>query len=287
MHRTFLVPLLATLLLWLLPARPLTAAPMPTLDAEMVAGAQMRLPRGWQRTQDDYSLVLTENPRDPESAVAALFAVQGQPGQRIEVGQVADTILAGLDLEANQIRAQLIESRTRQGALYRLHRLDKRGRSGYLVSYTNADSRSGAVVHLLFSALDQRFVELGGPLFPLVVYGGLPPTALDELRRDTAPVAHVGTCAQADDYGRCVAGQHFGGSAAQPAARSLSDAVSDRCQQRLRAARTAADLASAKAACNEEVALASQISRMSHESMMKTIYNLDSGWCYRGEDGCD
>jgi len=34
-------------------------------------------------------------------------------------------------------------------------------------------------------------------------------------------------------------------------------------------------------------ALASQISRMSHETSMKILYNMDSGWCYRGESDCE
>lgn len=32
--------------------------------------------------------------------------------------------------------------------------------------------------------------------------------------------------------------------------------------------------------------LASQISAMSHETTMKILYNMDSGWCYQGESGC-
>lgn len=32
--------------------------------------------------------------------------------------------------------------------------------------------------------------------------------------------------------------------------------------------------------------IASQISAMSHETTMKILYNMDSGWCYQGESGC-
>jgi hypothetical protein len=278
----------ASVSLLLLAALPLSdARGLPRLQPEIIADISMRLPQGWQRQQDDYSLVLTEDPGDPDSAVAALFALRFAPGQTPDAARVADDVLTQLDLGANGIVAHLVDSRHDPAALYRLYRLDKRGRSGYLVSYTRTDPAASAVVHLLFSALDQRFVELGGPAFPLVVYAGMDPGLLQTLQRNSAPAPTSASGCNGGAYGDCVAAHYFGAQPALAAARNLSDAVGDRCQQRYASARTALERAQAQAACNEEAALASQISRMSHKSTMKIIHNMDSGWCYRGEADCE
>ena len=158
--------------------------------------------------------------------------------------QVADTVLAQLDLPTQGIVATLIEERDQNGALYRLHRLQEGRKPGYLASYTYTDARSGAIVHLFFSALEQRFIELGGPVLPLVAFAGLPVASIEQVKQSV----------HARRSRRCSVPQPAGYSAADEAA---------------------------------AYALASQISRMSHETSMKILYNMDSGWCYRGESDCE
>ncbi|HWT15047.1 MAG TPA: hypothetical protein VN581_04620 [Patescibacteria group bacterium] len=223
---------------------PAVAAPLRFEQVE-IAGAPMQLPKGWTRQQDDYGLILSES-NDDDSPVLALIGVQGQPGQYMAPRQVADTVLAQLDLPTQGIVATLIEERDQNGALYRLHQLQEWHKPGYLASYTYTDVRSGAIVHLFFSALEQRFIELGGPMLPLIAFAGMPAAALDQLQRDVQARAAMP-----------VSGNGDGNAAAR-----------------------AADEAAA-------YALASRISAISHETHMKILYNMDSGWCYRGESDCE
>lgn len=263
-----------------------SAAGLPRFEAETIAGSTMNLPRGWQRQQDEASLILTENPTDEDSPALALFAVQTVPGQAPTAAAIADAVLAQLGLEAAGIRAERIEEKADSAALYRLHRLEKRGRMGYLVSYTHSDQGSGTVVHMLFSALDARFVELGGPVLPLVVYAGMDPAILSRMQKASAPTPAY-RCEGAERLEACLAEDHVADQPQGAGAQSWSESLSRRCQARLGAARTAQQIAAAQADCNREVALASQIMRMSHETSMKILYNVGSGWCYRGEAGCD
>jgi hypothetical protein len=220
-----------------------SAAGLPRFAPETIAGTTMNLPRGWQRQQDEASLVLTRDAGDEDSPALALFAVRIDPARSPSPAALADAVLAQLDLPSQGVQAVLAEERVQQGALYRLHRLDESGQYGYLASYTHVDRAQGTLVHMMFSALDRDFVDLGGPLLPLVVYAGVDPAVLASppQSRPQAPAANGCTASWA-----CVEGMSA-----------------------------------------EEIALASQISRMSHETSMKILYNMDSGWCYSGEAGCD
>lgn len=222
-------------------AAPAVAAPL-RFERVEIAGAPMQLPQGWTRQQDDYGLILSES-GDDDAPVLALIGVQGQPGQYVAPRQVADTVLAQLDLAKQGIVATLIEERDQNGALYRLHQLQEGRKPGYLASYTYTDARSGAIVHLFFSALEQRFIELGGPVLPLVACAGLPVATIEQVKQSVqAPAPAM--------------------QRAAPAGYSAADEAAN-------------------------YALASQISRMSHETSMKILYNMDSGWCYRGESDCE
>lgn len=217
----------------------LQAQSLPSFDAISVGGQTMHLPRGWSRQQDDASMVLTKDPADSASPVLALFAVQADPAQAPAPAALADAVLGQLNLAAQGLQPLLLEQRSEDGALYRLHRLDGPAQDGYLSSYTHVNRSSGALVHMLYSARDFEFVALGGPALPLVVFAGVDPAALHAL-------AHAPVASRCDD--------------------------SWACAENLTA---------------DELALASRISQMSHESSMKLIYNLDSGWCYRGESDCE
>lgn len=263
-----------------------SAAGLPRFEPVTIAGAKMNLPRGWQRQQDEASLILTENPKDEDSPALALIAVQTARGQTPTASALADTVFAQLGLEAAGIRAERIEEKVNRGALYRLHRLEKRGRMGYLVSFTHTDRGTGAAVHMLFSAPDARFVELGGPVLPLVVYGGVDPAILSRIQSASAP-APAHRCDGAESLEVCLSEHYFANQPQTSGTQSWSDSISQRCQARLAAARTAQQMVAAQADCNREVALASQIMRMSHETSMKILYNMGSGWCYRGEAECD
>ncbi|MCC7097767.1 MAG: hypothetical protein IT472_11365 [Thermomonas sp.] len=112
-------------------------------EAVVIGGMSMQLPRGWQRQQDEASLVLTRDPGDEDSPALALFAVQVEPARSPAPATLADAVLAQLDLPAQGVRAVLAEERWQNGALYRLHRLDEAGQRGYLVSYTHVDGGIG------------------------------------------------------------------------------------------------------------------------------------------------
>ena len=79
-----------------------------------------------------------------------------------------------------------------------------------------------------------------------------------------------------------MARQWLGDSADSAIARPYVDA----CGTVWAGARTEEQRAWAEARCQQSLALASQLSRMSHESTMSILYNMDSGWCYRGEPDC-
>ncbi len=260
---------------------------IPHFEPVTIGGSPMNLPRGWERRNDDASLILTENPSDEASAMLMLIAVQATPGRTPTTKGFADQVLMHLGLEAAGIRAEQIEERANSTALYRLHRLEVSGHMGYLASYTNVDSRNGVVVHMAFSALDARFVELGGPALPLVVFAGLDPATLASMQRSTAPSA-TDTCTAGEHFQACIDATHFGGRRNDSGSEErLGDSIGQRCQARIAAARSANELSMAQAECNREAVLASQILRMSHETSMKIIHSIGSGWCYTGEPGCN
>ena len=53
-----------------------SAAGLPRFKPEIIAGHTMNLPLGWQRQQDEASLILTEDPDDEDSPALALFAIR-------------------------------------------------------------------------------------------------------------------------------------------------------------------------------------------------------------------
>lgn len=256
------------------------------LEPENIAGTTMQLPRGWRRQQDDYSLILTENDGDT-TPLLMLIAVSVPTGTRLEPTQIADQVLTEINLAQHGIREQRVEQRSLDSALYRLHRLEHERHRGYLASFTYSDANAGAVIHMMFSALEQRFVELGGPMLPLVVFGGLDAAVLSA---DHAP-AQVSTNADCDGSTSmevCLAERWFGpeGQYATGSTSSIAGPYLSECERRQQAARTADEVAAATAYCNRSYEIASRISAMSHRTSMQILHNVGGGWCYRGESGC-
>ncbi len=274
----------------------LLSAQAATLSFEpvQIAGAEMKLPRGWQRHQDEYSLILTEQPNAQTSAVLALFALSAGPGTTLTAEQLADAVQAQLDLERHGISAHRLEQRQQGTALYRLLSLSHPDVRGYLASYTFTDAASGTLIHMFYSAPEQRFIDLGGPVLPLVVFGGLDVSAIDEIARhaQATPPAQPGNgaddCAPGESLEVCLAGQWFGagGKYAAPSASSLIERTIADCEQRKAAARTPQAQAEARRHCDTAYANASRISAMSHQTSMKIAHNIGGGWCYRGESDC-
>ena len=249
------------------------------LRSERIAGIAMQLPAEWQRQMDDSSLILTESAAE-DSPVLALFAVAVTPGQAITPASLADAVLQQFDLAASGIRAELIEERTHGPALFRLHRLVGEEDRGYLAAYTHTDPATGVLMHMLFSATETRFAELGGVLLPLVAFAGMD---VDQLRsgKPAAAAASI-ECRPGERQDECMARRWLGESVDSAIAQPYVDA----CGTVWANARTAEQRAQAEAQCRQSLALASELSRMSHESSMSILYNMGSGWCYRGEPNC-
>ncbi|GAB4178260.1 MAG: hypothetical protein Kow0020_14310 [Wenzhouxiangellaceae bacterium] len=261
---------------WCAPALADAAASL-DLVPTTIAGTTMQVPRDWHRQMDEYSLLLTENPDQADTPVLALFAVAIQPGQPVTPAKLANQVLEQLDLPAHGIEVQLLEERPHGDALYRLHLLQDDQDFGYMASYSHADPNTGALVHMFFSATADRFLELGGPLLPLVVFGGLDPATLDQARRTASTEGTVSGGCNLADIASCGLGATLG-AAAQP--------YMDQCGRSWNQAITDAQKAAVEAECIQSFQIASQISRMSHETTMKILYNSDSGWCYSGEADC-
>ena len=282
-HRLLIVAALVwALAIAALPLRAdaLDQASNPTIDfvPTELAGMQMQLPRGWQQQLDDHSLILVESPEVERSAVLALFALAVQPGTAIAPEELADAVLEQLDLAGHGIRAQLVEQSERGTALYRMHLLETEDSFGYMSSYSFADAASGALVHMFFSAPEARYLELGGPILPLVVFGGMEPQLLARARAEAAESkVDLAGCGLAD-LSAC-GGIDALGAGAGP--------YIDACGRSWSQALTGSQQAAAEADCLQSIEIASRISRMSHETSMKVLYNADAGWCYRGEAGCD
>lgn len=264
---------------------PVQAQPV-TLEPAVIAGTSMQLPRGWRRQQDDYSLILTENDSDT-TPVLMLIAISVPVGTDLAPAQVADQVLTEMDLRQHGIREQRVDQRSHDSALYRLHRLEHERHRGYLASFTYTDAKAGAVIHMLFSALEQRFVELGGPMLPLVVFGGLDAGVL---RAEAAPAAPAssGDCDGSTSIEVCLAERWFGpsGQHTSTGSGSITAPYLAECQRRQGAARTPAEAEAATAYCNQVYSIASRVSAMSHRTSMQILHNIGGGWCYRGESGC-
>lgn len=274
---------------------PVTADAAPLRFEQVnIGGASMNLPRGWQRQQDDYSLILMESQAE-SSPVLALFALAAQPGNATTPAQLADAVLAQLDLGSHGFSARLVEERNVGPALYRLHALQNQAQLGYLASYSYTDAASGALIHMFFSALEQRFIELGGTVLPLVAFAGMDPGLIEQIKAGSAQAgaqsapASTDACPPGQSYELCLADQWFGpgGRYEAPSTSSVVDSYTAECKRRSDAARNAAELSAAQSYCNSAYQSASQIMRMGHETSMKILYNMDSGWCYRGESGCN
>ncbi len=236
----------------------LSFAQTPLVPTE-VAGLTFKLPPNWQIQSDDYSIIAYENPSDEDAALLGLFAFISQGGTNATAEQIADSVLGSFDLQSQGITAQLMDENSQNGALYRLYQLVENDSFGYLSSYTYVDGQTGGIYYLFFSALQNSFVSYGGPALPLVAFAGLDEGLLtySDASSETPITENVPTesCEQ----------QAAAASNQQEANLLYQQCVQDR---------------------QASYEIMSQISAMSHETMMKTIYNLDSGWCYSGETGC-
>lgn len=290
MRTTRALPMLL-LGLWLMTCN--AQAALPQFESVNIAGQWMQLPIGWQRQQDDYSLILTENPHAEESPVVGLIAVAAPPGTAMEPRQVAELILEQMALPAHGFAVIPVEERRNASAVYRLHHLSKEPLKGYLASLTYADSASGGIIHLFFSATDERFAAMGGVMFPMVVFGGLDRSVLEQTRQQAVDSA-------ADDVDRCAAGgtgfevcladQWFspGGRYAVPRSSggSVADSYAASCERMKAGAKTALEMQQAMQSCERMYTTASQILSMQHNISMGILHNIGGGWCRRGEPGC-
>lgn len=237
-----------------------------------------------------------ESPQAESSPVLVLFALAAQSGNSASPAQLADAVFTQLDLGSHGFSSRLLEERKLGPALYRLHSLQKGDQFGYLASYSHTDAASGALIHMFFSALEQRFIELGGTVLPLVAFAGLDPALIEQIKAESA---HAQTsvlrtagsghgCQPGHGYEVCLAEQWFGagGTHEVPSTSSVVDASTAECGRRTDAARNAVELSAAQAYCDKVYQNASQILRMGHETSMKILYSMDSGWCYQGESGC-
>ncbi|MCA9835876.1 MAG: hypothetical protein KC422_03140 [Trueperaceae bacterium] len=225
-----------------------------------VAGLTFKLPANWQVQSDDYSVIAYENPNDEDAALLGLFAFVSQGGTNTSAEQVADSMLESFDLTSQGFYSQLMDENTQQGALYRLYQLYDAENVGYLSTYTYVDAQSGAIYYLFYSALQDNFVAYGGPALPLVAFVGMDESLL-EYTGATSPQPLT------DPY---AGSESCEDQAANASNQQEANLVYKQCVQDRQAA----------------YEVMSQISAMSHETMMKTIYNLDTGWCYSGEAGC-
>ena len=230
-----------------------------TLVPTEVAGLNLNLPANWHIQSDEYSIIVSENPNDPDAALLGLFAFLSQEATSASAEQIADSMLEGFDLASQGIYTQLMDENAQQAALYRLYQLYDAEDVGYLSTYTYVDSQSGGIYYLFYSALQDSFLAYGGPALPLVAFAGMDSSILEST--GTAP-------APSPDF----------------------DAVAASCEEKAAAASTQQEAQLLYQQCVQDrqasFEIMSRIYAMSHETMMKTIYNLDTGWCYSGETGC-
>lgn len=147
---------------------------------------------------------------------------------------------------------------------------------------------------MFFSALEQRFIELGGTVLPLVAFAGMDTGLIEQIKAGSAQVAAQSApastegCPPGQSLEVCLADQWFGpgGKYEVPSTSSVVDPYTAECKRRTDAARNAAEINAAQTYCNNAYQTARQIMRMGHETSMKILYNMNSGWCYRGESGC-
>lgn len=268
-------------------------AALPRFEPVQLAGMNMQLPAGWHRQQDDASLILTDDPKAENPAVAGLIAVATGSTNAVAPDQVADLVLQQMDLSNHGFRVSTVEQRRKEQALYRLHQLDKGSLRGYLASFTFTESQSGAIVHMFFSALDQRFVDLGGPMFPLVVFGGMEVSALKQAHQDAQQTASrdVDSCDGSSSLEVCLAEKWFspGGRYAVPSPSGSSsgsspiiDNYTAACDRAKAAARNAVEMQQAEQTCQRLYVTASQMLRMNHQTSMRIL-----GRCYIGDPGCE
>lgn len=268
------------------------AAP-PRFEPVQLAGMNMQLPVGWQRQQDDASVILTDDPKAEHPAVTGLIAVASGSTDAVAPDQVADLVLQQMDLPSHGFRVSTVELRRKEQALYRLHQLDTGSVRGYLASFTFTESTSGAIVHMFFSALDQRFVDLGGPLFPLVVFGGMEVSALEQAQKDATQTASqdVDSCDGSSSLEVCLADKWLspGGRYALPnpggssgGSSPIIDSYTATCDRAKAAARSAVEMQQAELSCQRLYVTASQMLRMNHQASMRIL-----GRCYIGDPGCE
>jgi hypothetical protein len=236
----------------------LSFAQTPLVPTE-VAGLTFKLPANWQIQSDEYSIIAYENPTDEDAALLGLFAFISQAATSTTAEQVADSVLESFDLQSQGIAAQLMDENSQNGALYRLYQLVEDENFGYLSSYTYVDGQTGSIYYLFYSAVQDSFVAYGGPALPLVAFAGMDESLLEYSAAASTPNIdpNVASTSCEDQVAET--------NNPQEATLLYQQCIQDR---------------------QASFEVMSQISAMSHETMMKTIYNLDSGWCYSGETGC-
>ncbi len=260
------------------------ASALPTFVNQNIQGLPIQMPQGWQVQSDDFSITLSENFADEDAATAMLFALQAPQATAAAVWQeLFNTIRQG----SPETQFTLLATEREQSgvALYSLYYLQEPDAEGYLSAFTFKDAANGLILSFLFSAQAADFIEFGGPAFPFIVFANQPPELLQQIQQTaTAPKKRYPNnfegkvqevrdiCAQAErDYQQ------------QP---MLWQQLRQKCaetEQLIQAKRWEAQ----QAADVQSLQVMRNISRMQHETTMKILYNMDSGWCYSGESGCN
>lgn len=259
------------------------ACAVPTFVSRNIQGLAIQMPQGWQMQSDDFSITLSENFTDEDAPSAMLFALQAPQATAVAVWQ---ELFNTIRQASPETQFTLLGTETEQSgaALYVLYYLQEPDAEGYLSAFTFKDAANGSILSFLFSAQANDFIELGGPAFPFIVFANQSPDLLQQIQQGSTvpkkryPNSFAGKvqevrdiCAQAErDYRQ------------QPAllqqARRKCAETELLIQDKNRQDKQVVDL--------QSLQMMSDISRMQHETSMKIIHNMDSGWCYLGEAGC-
>lgn len=157
---------------------------IPEFRQQQIQGVNVQVPQGWQSQSDEYSIILSENPQDEDAAVIGLIAATANQQVEITPRQVSEAIITQIQQSEPTVQIRLIDERDNNQALYQLYQVIEGNQTAYLSSYAYTDSASGSLVYLYFVALEQDFIEMGGPGVPLVVFAGIPPEALVAIQEE-------------------------------------------------------------------------------------------------------
>lgn len=178
-------------------AATLASAQLPPLTPQTILGTRMSLPDGWkvtpQQSGDQLMVVAQADPSRPNAPTLGLLGIKVDPA-RAAATTPAQWSKVALDklLGGKSPQAALLNETPKANTVFHLYRLDDASGRNNLSSFASVNTKTGVLLYLFFSAPEQQFAALSGPVLPLLAFAGLSPAVAEKVSLTPADRQRLG-----------------------------------------------------------------------------------------------